>query len=414
MEQGMAARDVIGTVPIIVFGAFDRHNFGDLLFPHIAAALLQNEQVLYAGLAERDLRAYGGHRVHSLRQLALRMRQNPVHILHAGGELLTCSAWEAAIMLLSDVDAKQVLARCGADAAAQQDWARGFLGMADLAPYTAAQALFPQGGTVVYNAVGGIDLAQHNPGLRNEVTAKLAQADYVAVRDRHTLSRLHASGIDASLLPDPAVMVADLFSDTIARRARHGETGRVRTTFPCGYLAVQCSADFGAPFLLAHMAGTLRRAAAAHHCGIVLFRAGIAPWHDDLAVYQQLAAYLQPVTVHIFQSLDIWDICALIANSRAYCGSSLHGRIIALAFGRPRMTLRHPLQPSVLPTKHDAFVQTWEDSRLPGVLALEKMEEGLHTILNTDTRVLLEKAAELTMLYRNGFNALRRHLTGAA
>jgi hypothetical protein len=26
--------------PTILLGAFDRHNFGDLLFPHLAAALL--------------------------------------------------------------------------------------------------------------------------------------------------------------------------------------------------------------------------------------------------------------------------------------------------------------------------------------------------------------------------------------
>ncbi|MBE0547855.1 MAG: polysaccharide pyruvyl transferase family protein, partial [Rubrivivax sp.] len=36
---------------IILFGAFDRHNLGDLLFPHIAAALLPGRTLVYAGLA---------------------------------------------------------------------------------------------------------------------------------------------------------------------------------------------------------------------------------------------------------------------------------------------------------------------------------------------------------------------------
>lgn len=49
--------------PAILFGAFDRHNLGDLLFPHVAAALLPGRELLFAGLADRDLRALGGHRV---------------------------------------------------------------------------------------------------------------------------------------------------------------------------------------------------------------------------------------------------------------------------------------------------------------------------------------------------------------
>ena len=32
--------DAAVRTPIILFGAFDRHNFGDLLLPHIAAALM--------------------------------------------------------------------------------------------------------------------------------------------------------------------------------------------------------------------------------------------------------------------------------------------------------------------------------------------------------------------------------------
>ena len=39
------------SIPTILFGAFDRHNFGDLLFPYIAAALLPDTPVLFAGLA---------------------------------------------------------------------------------------------------------------------------------------------------------------------------------------------------------------------------------------------------------------------------------------------------------------------------------------------------------------------------
>jgi len=85
--------------PTILFGAFDRHNFGDLLFPHIAATLLPGENLIFAGLAERDLRPYGGHQVRALIQLAAEMGGQAANILHVGGELLTCDVWQAACSL---------------------------------------------------------------------------------------------------------------------------------------------------------------------------------------------------------------------------------------------------------------------------------------------------------------------------
>lgn len=55
--------------PLILFGACDRHNLGDLLFPHVARALLPLRTVKVAGLAENDLRAVGGDHVHALTEL---------------------------------------------------------------------------------------------------------------------------------------------------------------------------------------------------------------------------------------------------------------------------------------------------------------------------------------------------------
>src|SRR6516225_6948499 len=61
--------------PVIVFGAFDRHNFGDLLFPHIAMNLLALDDAIFAGLAARDLRDAGGFAVEALAALAARHRK---------------------------------------------------------------------------------------------------------------------------------------------------------------------------------------------------------------------------------------------------------------------------------------------------------------------------------------------------
>lgn len=58
--------DTLSASTTVLFGAFDRHNLGDMLFAHVVARLLPGHRLRFAGLAERDLRAYGGHLVESI------------------------------------------------------------------------------------------------------------------------------------------------------------------------------------------------------------------------------------------------------------------------------------------------------------------------------------------------------------
>ncbi|GAB4293765.1 MAG: hypothetical protein Kow0096_09590 [Thiohalomonadaceae bacterium] len=396
--------------PILLFGAFDRHNFGDLLFPHIAAALLPGSPLIYAGLAARDLRPYGGHQTRAIAPLALELRDQPLHILHVGGELLACDAWEAAVMLQRPEQAQAVIARCGAQPETRRAWAERILGLGDQAPYCAARALFPQAQTVSYCAVGGVDLPQRDAALQNEVMAKLHGADSVSVRDQVTQSHLAAAGIDAMLLPDPAVMVRELFDAEIQRHARHGEAAQVRAAFPQGYLAVQLSADFGDDTTLAAIAAQLDAIARATGFAIVLFRAGAAPWHDDLACYRRLAACMHAPAIWLFGSLHLWAICALIAHSRGYCGSSLHGRIVAMAHGLPRINVRQPAA-TRNPSKQQAYCASWELPGLPTEVALEEIAAAWSAAAAAPHAVLRQQAAEMAHEYRGRFARLTAGLT---
>jgi len=335
--------------PLILFGACDRHNLGDLLFPYLAAALLAPREVVVAGLAARDLTPFGGHRVRAVGEV---LHEHPgAPMIHVGGELLCCDAWEAAVMLLPSEEAPGVIARY--DGRPERfDWARDFLGRADRAPYCLGKSQSPQDGARIFLGVGGVDLDRRDAALREEVLAKLRAADWVGVRDSLTLAHLSAAGIAATLLPDPAVLTAELFGERIRARCDAGEVAAVRAAFPPGYLAVQFAAALGDDATQARIAEGLAREAAGR--GIVFFRAGAAPWHDDLGTYRRAAARLPGARV--FESLDIWDLCALIASSAAFAGSSLHGRIVAEAFTVPVLEGIVPVGPKVA-----AWRETWAE-----------------------------------------------------
>jgi hypothetical protein len=274
------------------------------------------------------------------------------------------------------------------------------------APYVLSNTSSPslRVNSVSFHAVGGADLDLREPAFRAEVFNKIRNADHVSVRDLKTQQHLRAAGIDAPLVPDPAIMVAELFGTQIRERAAQGEVRQMLDAFPEGYAALQFNATFGDDATLDTLARQLQRTAKADDLGIVLFRAGAAPWHDDLDVYRRLAARLSGTPVRLFNSLYLWDIVALIAQSRIYCGSSLHGRIVAMAFARPRINLVHAVD--VQPTrKQAAFAMTWEPPGIVATTGIADMAEVIGTALRTDPELMRDTAASLARQYRDTFGA---------
>ncbi len=456
--------------PIIVFGAFDRHNFGDLLFAHVAEAMLVQAGVdparlHFAGLASRDLRPVGGHAVQALDAVVARLSETRASaaavrpaprgpsgssvgpgtsdgpgapsaiLLHAGGELLACDAWQAAVMLQSPDGLQALLHHFASRPAERRAWVRATVGTGERMPYVVSRRRLPHHARVLHLGVGGVDLDRLARAPRAEVLRKLARADGVSVRDATTRAHLAGAAIDALLIPDPAVMVAELFPDRIglpghtpghapghapgipigAHAGAHVGTPSgsdpMGAAFARGYLAVQFSADFGDDATLDTIAAQLDAVAAATGLGIVFFRAGAAPWHDALEPYQRVAARMRTDATHVFESLDPWAICALIAHSRGFCGSSLHGRIVAAACARPRVTLCRAEPAGAAdsvgaPTKHAAYVDTWDRSVARALVTAGGLAAAVREALGTDPDVLRTTATALAAQFRSGFARL--------
>lgn len=347
--------------PLILFGAFDRHNLGDILLAHVAAREAAPRPVVFAGLAARDLTAFSGQGVCAITELAREWGDARADVLHVGGELLTCDLYQAAVMLQSEAAAHAAIARFERDPAAALDWAMTTLGLRQRLAYLAPKSLFRNPGRFVYRAVGGVSLDRLSPEQRREVGARLGEADTVTARDRTTQSLLAGMGIRADLEPDPASRIPDLFGEAIARHAEAGEPARTRAACPAGYIAVQFAAEYGDDASLSAIARHLERAAANTGLDIVLFRAGAAPWHDDPAVYLRLAGFMGARQPRLFQSLDVWDICALLAGARAYCGTSLHGWILGRAWGLELL----PFPVELHLAKLSAYAETWGPAASP-------------------------------------------------
>lgn len=364
--------------PLILFGAADRHNFGDLLLARIAEAEAGGGEnarpVIHAGLANRDLTAYGGPRVVALGELArdwsARHDAGPADLQHIGGEILDCDAWSAAVMLCDDAAAAAAIRRFDGRPEAVV-WAAERLGSSRPAPYVADRGLFATAGAWTVRAAGGVGLAKRETSFRQAVGDALRDMARITVRDATTRAALAALGIDAGLEADPVLRVHDLFAEEIAARRRESALAAVAAAFPGGYVAVQFAAEFGDDASLRRVAAEIARWPAS--LGVVFFRAGAAPWHDRTEVYGRLLHHFLRApsgatdsspcrSARLFESLHIFDIVGLIAGARCVLATSLHAGIVATASGVPFAPL--DLGGSAA-AKWQAWQATWPELAVP-------------------------------------------------
>ena len=356
---------------LILFGAFDRHNFGDLLLGHCAAAACSGREPIFAGLATRDLRAWGGHAVRPLAEIIAAHGAEPAELVHVGGEILTTTAWEAAVMLQTPQAAQRVIARLDRDPVTRRAWAAGCLGTARQLPYVFGLPDLPAGWSNRFVAAGGVAIAGLPAAAVDELRAALGRAEAVSVRDRRTQAALAGIGVQASLVQDPAAQTPTLFGDPIAARLAGEGFARLRRRQP-RWLALQLAAAWGDDATLALVAQAAVAEARARDAGIVLFCAGRAPWHDDPAVLERLLSHIRRLAPELaaarFASDELFDLCALLAGSCFYLGTSLHGWIVATSFGVPARCLVDKAG-----DKAAAYIDTWPGPAGSGWMARAAM-----------------------------------------
>ena len=174
-KRGNAQRPVL-----ILFGAFGRHNFGDLLMPHVVSTLLaqypHEQQVVYADLDSADMRPFGGHCVAAIGDL-LRM-PGRTNVVLVGGQTIGINVRTAASFIDKPISSLP--------------WHPASTGtslrLGDPA-YVLYKRAFRNPGAFIANSIGGTPAGPEEPRLR--------QFDFIGVREHRTLHALRGLGLPA-------------------------------------------------------------------------------------------------------------------------------------------------------------------------------------------------------------------------
>ncbi|WP_313433490.1 polysaccharide pyruvyl transferase family protein [Stutzerimonas nitrititolerans] len=328
---------------VIVYGAYDRHNYGDLLFAIILKRYLEaNERfrVQVAATKKSNLSRYGALPTVPLKKALEATRSQPKTLLIvAGGECLTAQ-WESIIGYLAP-QALYYPIKASPYLLGQKLFirlSRALTSIPSDLPLVPGERDLP-GLQVMYNSVGGNEISRKNPLINAAIVRNLRDCSYISVRDMETSAELDRLGIKHNLVPDSAILISDMYpQDSVASEP--------------GHIVFHIS-DHHAKRRIEAIAQQLTELSMTTGLKIALLTIGKAPGHSDDDPLDKLQSLLGERAYRV-DSGHIEDIIRCIATSKLYCGTSLHGAITALAYAVPQIAL---LPKRVV--KLSSFLETW-------------------------------------------------------
>ena len=208
---------------IVLFGAYDRYNFGDNLMPILLEMYIakyhpdkaNDYEFIHASISESDLSIYSCLKTKSISSVIEELKSGDT-IIVVGGEVLCASNTGLFLhmpkpKLLNDIFTK--LNSLPVIKKVFKKWVDPIYSTPWDYPYLPDPLMLPSGVEVKYNTIGG-GISRRLPAAdKVNLTARLENAKYISVRDNRTLKRL--SGIkNIKLYPDSAFIMSDLCTDS--------------------------------------------------------------------------------------------------------------------------------------------------------------------------------------------------------
>jgi len=301
---------------VVITGTFDVRNYGDLLFPLIAADRLAEHGILIRPASPTG-RSTGWKDAPAPEPLfgALYGPRPFDGLMIGGGNIVHNRA-----VTLPDY----------ADVA---DHAYGALWI------EASVAARRRNTPIVWNAPGVPHPFDDDADLARSVAAL---ADYCAVRDRFSAENL--APVPVSVVPDTALGLARLWSRASLAADFRAMLHRLDAPGDTRFAAIHVKERS-----VAGPVETLAPAidAFAARTGLVPILIGIGACHGDDAAAAHLARSLSRRCLDLSVPVGLREIAAAIAWSELYVGASMHGHVTATAYGRPGTIVGHPRIPKM-------------------------------------------------------------------
>lgn len=390
---------------VALVGAFDRFNYGDLLFPiisknHLLASGFHGNIPIHA-LLKSDLSAYGALPTESIVDLNSGNVLRPGDtVIFAGGGTIgvdwtymysnLCGRFgNAALYYSSRLFGSSFVNR----------YSMKVLGGRSPFPWVAGPADFPCPVNVAYNAVGGSEFSNLSRDQQKLTLERLSQATYLSVRDAETQRHFAPlnDSITVELAPDSAVLMSEQFPIEWLEKNVSSE---IRDLVDAGgYICFQSNIHY-ANRNQSKIIAALEELFNKTGLRAVLLPIGRYVGLDDQMALSLLQQRLQTPSALVSDSATIFEIMYVIAKANLFLGTSLHGNITSQSFGVPHLGL------SETPCKVDFYLDTWDLPEQARCVQLESLTEFAKNAMGIPEERRLKKRDELIALAKVNFERL--------
>ncbi|MDI9217005.1 polysaccharide pyruvyl transferase family protein [Clostridium tertium] len=395
---------------INVVGAFDRYNYGDVLFPIIIEEylkryrneVLKDYDIQYYGLVESDLSQVGGKRTKALKEIYNGSLEKDSMIIVAGGDVLPARISSMDVDLSSNILNMlfkkvliKVLGRKNFEVISMKRF-----GINSRFPWVINKENFTKNINITYNAVGGSTLNRLESKEVMDIKEKLSDSQYISVRDDKSLANIKE--INPSMFPDSATLMSDFFPVEFLENVISEEVKNAVKMCEGGYICIQsnlCSIRGKEKRLV----DQIEKICLEKGLKVVLLPIGIAANHDDNIALRKLKKYFSMDVIHI-EDLNIYDIMYFIAKSDFFAGTSLHGNITSMSYAIHHIGLNKGI------TKLDEYLNTWDIKEQNHCIDFNDLYEEYNKVKEISKEELLNKRQELLNLSLENFNKLFRCL----
>lgn len=407
------------TMQVSVVGAFDRFNYGDILFAQIAREILTRQvpdaNIHYYGLRAADLRPEGGVRTSPLRDLYRIPLGDEFHVVWvAGGEVLSARWHLMTEHLMSPRTARifrRVRRRFGTERVDR--WCQRLSRVPTSLPWVINPDRISGHGRVqvAYNSVGGIKSGNLPDKIRHQQTEALSKARWLSVRDSTTKARLLETGVPEPFLSPDSAVAMDMLRSVSELDAAHARVlARIaakggRSHPDRDYLCLQCGLNYFKGEEDALLAA-IHKIHETQGMDVVAFAIGRAAGHDDQVVAARLAERLAGESWfhQAPDDLTVLEIMALISGASCYVGTSLHGYITAFVHARPRVGL-HPRVAKLV-----GFRDDWDLPTMPAGMPVAQASEAVAAAMKHDPEAMRRRAGEVSARYRSDMGMMLSRL----
>lgn len=325
---------------ILAVGAYERDNFGDLLYLEIMRLYTRgNFDVQFAAPIKAEMSRDFEHFIPAAAPILASDAVDAVWTV--GGEVVSASLEYAYRTAYGDDKFNELMAV--PRSARLEQLREATEGIVYDSPYIMRPSTFSDPRTaLVVNSIGAAGIENFTGSRKEVLAATLKEAAFISVRDQGSHEVLEKMAIPHLLAPDLAHTLP-----LIHPAAQLDE----RSTYALVQLPEFAIREHG----LESWIEALSSSEVLSNLSVRFFLAGLAPGHDSLHTAHRARDLLAEATgglVSVSQARGVWPRVDEIAQAALWIGGSLHGRVVAASYGVPRVSLHS--------WKVDQYAETWD------------------------------------------------------